>query len=51
MYPDGTLDLRSGARDRADVDRKDRDEKFRKWVTETEQRNPTTVAPKKKDDF
>lgn len=51
MYPDGSLDLRSSTRDRADVDRKDREEKFRKWVSDTEQKNPTGVPAKKKDDF
>ncbi len=51
MYADGTLDLRSSARDMANADRKEREEKFRKWVKETEEKNPSSVAPKKKDDF
>jgi hypothetical protein len=53
MYPDGTLDLRSSAYDKADPDRKEREEKFKKWVKESEERNPSTAPPpkQKKDDF
>jgi hypothetical protein len=51
MYQDGTLELKSSARDRGDTDRKDREEKFKKWVKETEEKNPSTAPPKKKDDF
>jgi hypothetical protein len=54
MYPDGTLDLRSSAFDKADADRKDRDEKFKDWVKDTEGKNPSKTPPKKKgggDDF
>jgi hypothetical protein len=52
MYPDGTLDLRSSASDKADPDRKERDEKFKNWVKETEDKNPSKPPPKKKgDDF
>jgi len=53
MYPDGTLDLRSSASDKADPERKEREEKFKNWVKETEQRNPSSAPPpkQKKDDF
>jgi hypothetical protein len=52
MYQDGTLEVKSSARDRADTDRKEREEKFRKWVKETEDRGGgSTAPPKKKDDF
>jgi hypothetical protein len=51
MYPDGTLELRTSAKDKADADRKDREEKFKKWVKETEERNPSAPPPKSKDDF
>ena len=55
LYPDGTLDLRSSAFDKADADRKDRDEKFKNWVKDTEDKNPSKTPPKKKggggDDF
>jgi hypothetical protein len=51
LYPDGTLDLRSSAKDKADADRKEREEKFKKWVKETEERNPSAPPPKSKEDF
>ena len=53
LYPDGTLDLRSSARDKADVDRKDREEKFNKWVEDTKKQLPVGggTTPKGKDDF
>jgi hypothetical protein len=51
LYPDGTLDLRTSAVDKADADRKDREERFKKWVKDTEERNPSAPPPKKKDDF
>jgi hypothetical protein len=51
MYPDGTLELRTSAKDKADADRKEREEKFKKWVKETEERNPSAAPAKSKDDF
>lgn len=51
MYPDGSMEYRSSARDRADPDRKGRDEGFRKWVREAEGKVPAAVTPKSKDDF
>ncbi|MBO0700363.1 MAG: hypothetical protein J2P46_18340, partial [Zavarzinella sp.] len=51
QYPDGSLELKSSAYDKADKDRKEREEQFNKWVDETQQRNPSGPPPKKKDDF
>jgi hypothetical protein len=51
LYPDGTLDLRSSAVDRGDADRKEREERFKKWVKDTEEKNPSAPPPPKKDDF
>jgi hypothetical protein len=51
MYPDGTLDLRTSAKDKSDVDRKDREEKFNKWVEDTKKQVPTGTVPMGKDDF
>jgi hypothetical protein len=51
LTPDG-LEVRSAARDKADPDRKERDENFKKWVEETEKQHPSgSPPPKKKDDF
>jgi hypothetical protein len=47
MLPDGTLEVHSSAMDRADKDRKERDENFKKWVEETEKRNPSAPSQKK----
>jgi len=54
MLRDGTMEVRSSARDKADPDRKERDENFKKWVDDTEKHNPVGQPPKKgggKDDF
>jgi hypothetical protein len=51
LYQDGTLDLRSSARDKADPQRKEREETFRKWVKDTEEKNPLSPPKKGKDDF
>jgi hypothetical protein len=51
IYPDGSLDLRSSARDKADADRKERETNFRKWVKDTEDKVSPTAPPKGKDDF
>jgi len=51
QYPDGSLELKSSARDKSDADRKEREEHFKKWVNEVEQQNPSGPPPKKKDDF
>src|SRR5262249_61247625 len=47
LYPDGSLDLRSSAFDKADPDRKEREEKFKNWVKETDDKNPSKPPPKK----
>jgi len=53
MLPDGSMEVHSSARDRADADRKEREEHFKKWVEETEKQNPAGSPPPKKgkDDF
>jgi hypothetical protein len=54
LLPDGTMEVHSSARDKADADRKERDDHFKKWVEETEKQNPTSTQPKKgggKEDF
>jgi hypothetical protein len=51
MLPDGSLEVKSSARDKANADRKEREEHFKKWVEETEAQNPSGPPPKKKDDF
>lgn len=51
MYPDGTLELRASALDKADPDRKDREDKFKKWVSETEGKTPSISPKDKKSDF
>jgi hypothetical protein len=52
MLPDGTMEVRSSARDRADADRKEREDGFKKWVEETEKQSPTpTPEGRKKNDF
>ncbi|HKB02302.1 MAG TPA: hypothetical protein VKD90_08785, partial [Gemmataceae bacterium] len=51
LLPDGSLEVKSSARDKADPDRKGREEHFKKWVDETEAQNPNAPPPKKKDDF
>jgi hypothetical protein len=53
MLPDGSMEVHSSAHDRADADRKERDEHFKKWVEETEKQNPSSAPPSKKgkDDF
>jgi hypothetical protein len=53
MLPDGSMEVHSSAHDRADADRKERDEHFKKWVEETEKGNadPSSNQQKKKDDF
>lgn len=47
LLPDGTLEVRSSARDRADAQRKERDEAFKKWVDDTEKKAPIGPAGKK----
>ncbi len=51
MYPDGTLELRTSANDKADTDRKDREDQFKKWVADTEGKLPSTTPKKDKDGF
>jgi hypothetical protein len=51
QYPDGSLEVRSSAYDKADPDRKEREENFQKWVKDTEDQNPSGQPQKKKDDF
>ena len=40
LLPDGTLEVRTSAKDKADPDRKARDEAFDKWVEEAKNRTP-----------
>ena len=51
MYPDGTMELRSSARDMADPDREARDKRFKKWIKDTKDKVPVDTAQPKKDDF
>jgi len=48
LLPDGSMEVHSSARDRADPDRKAREEHFKKWVEETEKQNPSSTPPPKK---
>jgi hypothetical protein len=47
LLPDGTLEVRTSARDKADTDRKEREDHFKKWMDDTEKKNPTTPSQKK----
>jgi len=50
LLPDGTLEVRSTAKDKVDPERKEREDAFKKWVDDTEKGNPPDgPAPKKKD--
>jgi hypothetical protein len=52
LLPDGTLEVHSSATDKADADRKVREDDFKKWVEETEkQGSGRPVEGMKKDDF
>ncbi|HEX3152125.1 MAG TPA: hypothetical protein VHR66_28895 [Gemmataceae bacterium] len=50
LGPEG-FEVRSSARDKADPDRKEREDAFKKWTEETEKRNPSTPPPKGKTEF
>ena len=50
LGPEG-LEVRSSARDKADPDRKEREDAFKKWVEDTEKRNPSAPTPKEKKEF
>jgi hypothetical protein len=51
MYPDGSLDLHSSAVDKADADRKAREDTFNTWVKDTAEKNPAAPPKKGKEDF
>jgi hypothetical protein len=50
---DGTLEVKSSAHDKPDADRKEREENFKKWVDDTNNKVPVGGPPGKKgkDDF
>jgi hypothetical protein len=50
LGPEG-LEVRSSARDKADPERKEREDTFKKWVEDTEKRSPSTTTPKEKKEF
>jgi hypothetical protein len=51
LYPDGSMELRTSARDKADADRKEREEHFKKWVKETDDRTKANPTNPKGPDF
>ena len=49
LLPDGTLEVHSSARDKADADRKEREDDFKKWVEETEKQGPAPPGAREEE--